>query len=370
MIIKTKLLQDSCKKILDAVDSGNILNKMVSETVELETVGQTLFLNVTNREYYVSVKIPLDSDADIHAVVDAKLFLNLISKLSTNDVELSTTDTTLSIKANGNYKIPLIYDDEGKLVVLPKIEIENVTNEFTINNSVLQSVLRYNSKELLKSSCVRPVQRLFYIDEKGALTFTSGACVNEFSLAQPVTLFLTEKIIKLFKLLKGDVDFSIGQDELNGKVVTKVSFDDGASSIVSLLGIDQSVTSAFPVKAIRNLADAEYEHSVDIDKRALLDAVNRLSLFASSINEPTTYILFGASALTVYDSRKDNEETIEYSGSDIVIDEPYLAQFMTGDLKLTLESCEETHIVLRFGNHRNIVISRGNVKNILPECRQ
>lgn len=370
MIIKTKLLQDSCKKILDAVDSGNILNKVVSETVELETVGQTLLLNVTNREYYVSVKIPLDSDAEIHAVVDAKLFLNLISRLSTNDVELNTSDAALIIKANGNYKIPLIYDEEGKLLALPKIDIENVTNEFTISNSVLQSVLRYNSKELLKSSCVRPVQRLFYIDEKGALTFTSGACVNEFSLAQPVTLFLTEKIIKLFKLLKGDISFSIGQDECNGKIITKVSFDDGTTSIVSLLGIDQSVTSTFPVKAIRNLADASYEYSVDIDKRLLLDAVSRLSLFASSINEPMTFVSFGANALTVYDSRKDNEETIEYSGSDISMDEPYLAQFMTNDLRLTLESCEETHISLKFGNHRNIVIARGNVKNILPECRQ
>lgn len=369
MIIKTKLLQDRCKKILDAVDSGNILNKVVSETVEIEARDRALYLNVTNKEYYVSVRIPLDSDAELHAVVDAKLFLNLISKLSTNDVEMTTTDTTLIIKGNGNYKIPLIYDEAGGLVVLPKIEIENVTNSFNVSAGVLQGILKYNAKELLKGVCNRPSQRLFYVDENGALTFTSGACVNNFSLESPVTLFLTEKIVKLFRLFKQDVKFSIGQDELNGRALTKVSFKDDDVSLTSLLCIDPSVTSTFPVTSIRKLADAAYDYSANLDKAAVLDAINRLTLFSSNLRIPTVYFEFGSEGVTIYDERKDNNETVAYSGTVLGIEEPYLAQFVANDIKLTLESCEESHINISFGNHRNVVISRGNVKNVLPECR-
>lgn len=371
MIIKTKLLQDNCKKILDAVDSGNILNKVISETVEVEAKDRMLYLNVTNKEYYVSVRIPLDSDAELHAVVDARLFLNLISKISTNEVEMHTTDTALSIKANGNYKIPLIYDGEGNLIDLPKIEIENVTNEFGISKEILQGILKYNAKELLKGVCNRPSQRLFYIDGEGALTFTSGACVNSFALEQPVTLFLTEKVVKLFRLFKGDVRFSIGHDELNGRTVTKVSFEDGNVSLVSLINIDPSVTGTFPVSAIRRLADESYAHSVNLDKAATLDAIGRLSLFSAKNASSSIYFEFGAESLAIYDERRENNEVIEYvDGGLPELGEPYVARFLANDLRLTLESCEESHINIGFGNHRSVVISRGTVKNVVPECRQ
>lgn len=370
MIIKTKLLQDSCKKILDAVDSGNIINKVVSETVEIKAVGRELRLNVTNREYYVSVSIPLDVDAELHAVVDAKLFLSLISKISTNDVELTTTDAALTIRGNGNYKVPLIYDEGGNLVELPKIEVENVTSSFGIKGSVLQSILKYNAKELLKGTLNRPSQRLFYIDEKGALTFTSGACVNSFELEQPVTLFLTEKVVKLFRLFKGDVAFSLGHVERNGRDITLVSFEDGSVSLTSAIGIDPGVTSTFPVSAIRGLADASYAHSVNLDKSAVLDAITRLALFSSQSGNPGVFIEFGEDGVTIYDERRDNNESVAYSGDVAYSGEPYLASFLANDLKLTLESCEGTHVNVSFGNRRNIVVSRGGVKNVVPECRQ
>lgn len=370
MIIQTKLLQDSCKKILDAVDSNASLK--LSETLELEVRNQILYLNVTNKEYYVAVKIPLGTDVDFHAVVDAKLFLTLISKITTTDVELNVNGNVLVVKANGNYKIPLIQDETGAVVTLPRIEIDNVTNDFYIKNEVLQSIYKYNAKELLKSGCVRPVQKLFYVDENGALTFTNGACVNSFKLEQPVTLYLTEKIIKLFKLFKGDVHFFIGQDVIEGtnSIMTKVAFTDGVVSLVSLLNIDPSLTNTFPVKAIRALSDSTYSYTVTLDKTSLLEAITRLSLFENKNVGSYTYLSFGADEVTLCDSKKINTEVVGYCGTTLELEENYVALFDTQDLKLTLETCEETHINLSFGTHRAVVISRGNIKNIVPECEK
>lgn len=371
MIIKTKTLQDNCKKILDAVDTSTGFS--VSETLELEVREQSLYLNVTNREYYVSVRMPLGADEDFHAVVDAKVFLSLISKLTTGDVELRTTDTMLLMKADGSYKIPLIYDDEGKMASLPKIVIGNVTNSFPMKNSVLQSILKYNSKELLKAGSVREVQKLFYIDQDGALTFSTGACVNAFSLEQPLNIYLNEKTVKLFKLFSTDVMFSIGQDELggtSGKVVTKVSFDGGDVLLVSILNIDSSITNTFPVKAIRNLASRNYEHSVTLDKDAVLGALNRLLVFTTKSSSAYTYMVFGRETVTIYDTRKDNYEVIGYPNATLDMDEDYTAMFITSDLKLTLESCDDKYVNLGFGNHTAVTISRGTIKNIIPECIQ
>ena len=50
-----------------------------------------------------------------------------------------------------------------------------------VDSEVLKSISHYNVKELAKGIIINPdIQKLHYVDEKGALTFTTGACVNNF----------------------------------------------------------------------------------------------------------------------------------------------------------------------------------------------
>jgi hypothetical protein len=367
MIIQTKILQESCKKILDAVDSTS--SSIVTETLELEIKDSKLYLNVTNNSYFVSVKMPVETDLEFHAVVDAKTFLSLISKITTSNIELTIKDNALLVKGNGNYKLPLIFDGD-ELLKLPKIYIDNITNDFDIENSFLQSILKYNAKELQKGVVRVPVQELFYIDNKGCITFTTGACVTEFDLPQPVVITLTEKIVKLFKLFKSEtIAFLIGHDEVEGgKLQTKVAFQDESVLLVAILNTNSSLLNQFPVAAIRGRANEDYAHSVVLDKGHLLDAINRLSVFVTknSITK-STFIEFSSDAITVYNNDRENSEVIPLPSKCNTLVEPYTAKFYTPDLKLTLESCDEQFITVSFGNHRAVTISRKNVKNVLPE---
>ena len=132
MTIDTQLLQEKCKKILEALGAKK---GIVVDTLELEVANDALYMNVTDKEYFVSVKLPVETPEEFHAVVNASLFLSLITKMTSKTITMKTTDTILSIKGNGSYKLPLIY--EGKnLVELPRITINNVTSEFNIKNAV------------------------------------------------------------------------------------------------------------------------------------------------------------------------------------------------------------------------------------------
>lgn len=367
MIIQTKTFQESCKKILDAVDTNT--NSIINETLELEAHGQVLHLNVTNKEYYVSVKLPLDVEVNIHAVVNAQLFLNLISKITTGTLELTVKDNALVVKANGNYKIPLIFDEE-RIVELPKILIDNVTNTFSIKNTILQSILKHNTKELLKSGGASPVQKLFYIDEKGAITFTNGACVNNFTLDQKVILTLTEKIVRLFKLFKSDnINFTMGFDELSsGVVAQKVSFSDDQVTLTAIITTQEELISKFPVQGIRKWVDDSYDYTVTVSRSHLLESVNRLSLFSKNGSDlGITHMSFGVEGVTILDSKKENSEEIKYAENIQSLKTPYEAMFNANDLKLTLETSEGMYIVLSFGNHRAVIIKRGDINNIIPE---
>ena len=156
MILRIEDLKDVCNKILSAVDSSEL--SVLTETLELKAENKILYMSVTNREYYVKVKLDLGEDVSFHVTVNANLFLKLISQTTTDTVEITIDNNTLVVKGNGIYKLPLIYDND-KLLELPEIKINNVTSEFDISGDALVSILTYNSKEIAKGNIVRPVQK-------------------------------------------------------------------------------------------------------------------------------------------------------------------------------------------------------------------
>ena len=112
----------------------------------------------------------------------------------------------------------------------------NITSSFDIPVDVLKSILKYNTPELNKGVISNPVQKMYYVDEQGAITFTTGACVNKFSLPQPIKLLLNKKIVNLFNLFTGDdVHFSLSQEVKDGINITKIKFSTEYLTIVSFL---------------------------------------------------------------------------------------------------------------------------------------
>jgi hypothetical protein len=280
MILKLDKFQDACSDILFAVDSKT--NTLFTETLELNAKDNELIMNVTDRSYYVSVKVNDVSDlvGEFKAAVNAKLFLSLVSKITSPTIELVIEDNFIKIKGNGDYKLPMIYN-QGELLSLPTIELQNVTNDMTISSDILQSILVYNSKELLRGPQVKDVQRYYYVDELGAITFTSGACVNNFELEKPVKMLLSDKVVKLFKLFKNvnSVKFTMSQDPVTDELIqTKVKFESDSVTLTAKLS-DYNLISSVPVDAIRGMATKDYLYSVVLHKKELSQLLSRLMLF-------------------------------------------------------------------------------------------
>ena len=179
MIIRVEDLKDISQAVLSVVDTNEI--SIINETLELVVKNNVFYMNVTNREYYVSAKVQVYDEEDFRATVDANVFLKLISQITTDVVEFNVVDNYLAISANGSYRLPLIYEND-KLLELPVITINNKTSELDVDGNILLSILNYNSRQLNIGTVTNPIQKLYYIDEFGAITFTSGACVNNFNL--------------------------------------------------------------------------------------------------------------------------------------------------------------------------------------------
>ena len=372
MIIRTEILQESCAKILNAVDS-NVLSA-VTETLEIKTENKQLSMSVTNREYFVKILFGDNIEDEIHATVNANLFLKLISKVTSETIEIYTDEKSLYVKCNGDYKLPLIYDGD-KLVELPVINIENVSETFDVDSSILHSIVNYNSKELGKGSISKPIQRLYYVDNEGAITFTTGACVNKFSIDMTSKLLLNDKLVKLFKLFKDTkVKVTVGHNKLSeDTVVTAVRFEAPNITIDAVLNCDDSMVVSFPVSGIRGRADTIYPNTISINKELLMQAVDRLNLFnhagmRADLSISIVKLEFTSTNLVVADRNGINREEIPYT-TPLEEEVDYSALIDSSDLTKTLASATNQIVRISFGNEQAFVISEGLVEWVIPECQ-
>ena len=367
MVLNAKEFKEACQTILFAIDNKDV--SLMTETLELVAENNTLNLNVTNREYYARTKFTLSAPENFKASVKAKTFLSLISKITTDTIELNVKKNSLEIKANGKYDLPLIYNND-KMMELPEIGLGTVTCTMDINSSVLLSIAINNSKELLRGGTAgrQPVQKDYYVDKQGAITFTSGACVNTFDLPQDIKILLSDKVVRLFKLFKSDnnVSFSMGQNPISNELVqTVVQFSTDKVIITAKLS-DMGLISTVPVSAIRGMANKVYPYTMVLDKNQLLQTLNRIMIFT----EDKVYgnFTFKNSSLTIQDFNGGSEETVTASSESTNLSE-YKMILDLKNFKLILDGCEDDYITICFGDNKAVVVKKQNICDIIPEIK-
>lgn len=370
MIIRSGEFKKICSTVLSATDGSEL--SALTETLELKTVGNILYLSVTNKEYYVSVKFQLDHEEEFHASVNATLFLKLIAAVTSEQIELTVTESYMNVKANGNYKIPLIFENE-QLLEVPAITIDNPTINMTVASSVLDSIVNYNTKQLSLGTVAKPVQKMFYIDELGCITFTTGACVNTFNLEKPVKILLNSRLVNLFKLFKGtSVDFTLGYDAISDTLIqTKVAFVTPNITLTAITGCDDALLAQVPVDAIRTRANKHYDNTVVLNVADVSEAINRLLLFSAGYGskenlKPYSMFEFKDGNVTIYDTKRENIEVLNCQNGTNLADE-YAMTLDLIEFKKILDGCTEQYVTLNFGDGRACVVVRGAIKNVMPE---
>ena len=376
MILKTKTFQEAANKILVAVG----LDKAAAN-LELAAKDTALYLRVTNREYYTAIKFELENPSEFRAVVDANLFLNLISGISTEEFTLEIKENFVVVKAGkSSYKLAMIYEND-QLMKLPiiKLDPDQVTVNMSISHDILMSILNVNSREVQKAKKVdvNELQRYYYIDETGCFTFTTGACINAFTLEKPIKLLLTDKVVKLFKLFSSDAWLSYGHlanadNSLQPVAVFQTEDVYVATRLLSDETCIQRVKA--PCDAMKTLAKEVYEHNLVLSATDLSSAIVRLLMFHKNSNAKADLSFVPASVeftnteFTISDLTGDNKEVITIENGSTTPG-GYSMGVNLIDLKAVLDSCKNEHITMNCGNHKSIIICRANISNVIAETR-
>lgn len=376
MILKTKAFQEAANKILVAVN----LDRSAAN-LELAAKNTNLFLRVTNREYFVAIKFELENPTEFRAVVDANLFLNLISGINTEEFILEIKENYITVKAGkSSYKLAMIYEND-QLMKLPviKLDPEQITVGMNISNDILMSILNVNSREVQKAKKVEinELQRYYYIDETGCFTFTTGACINAFTLEKPIKLLLTDKVVKLFKLFNSDVWLTYGHlanSDSSLQPITVFQTEDVyvATRLLSDETCIQKVKA--PCDAMKTLAKEVYDHNLVLSATDLSAAIGRLLMFhknssaKADLSFVPALVEFTETDFTISDLSGDNKEVITIENGSTTPG-GYSMGVNLIDLKSVLDSCKNEHITMNCGNHKSIIICRANISNVIAETR-
>ena len=366
MIFNIQAIKDICSKISVAVDDS-------ADALEFTANNETLTVCVSGGEYCVQCMTKMEGVSSFKATVKASTFLKLISMITTDTINLSVEDNALVIKGNGTYNIPIEYKG-STMLTLPRIEINNPTFEGEVQTATLQSLLKYNFKEMKKGVSTRPAHRLYYVNANEAITYNSGACVNTFDETLPFedkAFLLNPKVVSLFRIIDSkSVDLKVGFDTReDGTVAPKISIDGGDIIISAYTFNDNNVLSSVPVNAINSRANKAYPYCAVINKENFVQALNRILIFATE-NTSSGKFVFSESGVEIVDITGRGFETVKVDmGMGFSDGETYVAVLNLNDLKTTLETCYDETFNIKFGDHQAVTISRTetNVINIVPE---
>jgi len=303
LTVTTNTLQGMVAKSM----KGASCNKMIPLTslMAIQLKDHTLTLITTDATNYLYVRTDKIDGEDFYVVVQAEMFSKLISRLTCEKVTLELKENALTVKGNGNYSIELPLNEDGELIVYPDPlkKMENMEAMDDVNLSTIRLILATAKASLAETDEV-PCYTGYYVGDKVVSTDTYKICgidvrlFDEPALISPEMMdlldLLTDEKVKVFR--KGNtLVFSTPGCEVYGK--TMDSIED------------------FQIDVISGLLDQEFGSVCKVSKDALLQLLDRLSLFVSAYDKNGIYLTFTREGLQIESKQANSTELLPYSES-------------------------------------------------------
>lgn len=360
MKINTQILKKACQEIAQAIDTKK--NTVYANALQIEVKDGVLLLSTTNREYYVELKVEVECEDSFKATVQAQKFIQLMSKLTSENIELTTDGLNLVIAANGEYKIPLVYLDD-KMLEIPVIEIKNKIADVKLTQEILQGIMTNTSRELKTLSGISPVQskNYYHITKDGAITYNLGVSYSKFELDEDVRIALSQKVVSLFKLLKdNEVEMIVGKDLEGEEEINKVKFIT-KNCIISSLAPSTKVMDSVPMAAITKMISQNYPSVVKVNCAELISAIDRLLVFCDS-DFYCGILNFSPLNVTISNSQKTCIENISLEEIENAMSTT--AAINLKRLRTTLENSE--YVEIGYGDARTVCVKTDASVDIIP----
>lgn len=351
MQIKTTVLQSMVEKSI----KGAGFNKLIPLTslIGIDANHGKLNLITTDASNYLYITESISSE-DFYTVVDADKFAKLIGKLTSEEVELSITDSYLKIiSGNGAYQLETALDENGGVVKYPDpiSKLGGLSNSCELALVDVRNILT-SIKPSLAVTLENPCYIGYYCGNKVIGTDTYKISALDKQLFD-FPLLISPEMMDLLNVVTTDK----ASIEYNDKVV--VISADGVKIYCPVLGGIED----FAIDAINGVIDTALPNKVEVPKNDLLAVLDRLALFVGPYDKNGINIHFLEQSLQITSKALSAVDIIGYLNSERTSAASYMIDINM--LLSVVKSLSGDKVVIFYGNDSSIKIVENDITHVI-----
>ena len=306
LTMKTEKLKEMVSRAVKGVGNNKLIPLTSLMCIEVKDNKLTLITtDATNYLYIIEDKVVAD---DFYVVVDANTFSKLISKMTCENVTLEVKSGVyvLEVKGNGNYKIELPLDENGEPIKYPDpySKLLNVVDGGEINRSTVQVILE-TIKPALATTLETPCYTGYYMGKQVVATDTYKIASMGVELFREPRLVSPELLDLLSVMTEEKIQVRTAGNDIIYKTPDCVVYGK------FMEGIED-----YAIIPIMGLVETEFDSFCSVPKNALLQLLDRLSLFVGMYDKNAVYLTFTQDGLQVSSKAANGVELINYVASD------------------------------------------------------
>ena len=275
MKIKTEELLRLVNIVYKAVGNNKLIPITQMMGVKLEEGKLTLGATDSFNTLYIDSKVE-GNDEKIDVCINADLISKLVSKFTCEFTTLELKENYLLVVGNGEYKLDLLLDDEGKAFKFPNREVDVQAVMQEVDNKKIIDMKNYGEKSLAQTM-EEPDLIAYYINNDYAISTDRNIMTVINNQYSNIALTLRSKFVELITIMKDKVKLYTWKNSTTGEINLYATDDE-----IRLFSKVNGNVEDYPYEAIKNLVDtSEFKISAKINVKDLLAVLDRINLFVT-----------------------------------------------------------------------------------------
>lgn len=350
MKINTKLLQDMVSKAIKGAGNNKLIP--ITSLIGIEVLEDKITLKTTDGSNHLYIVEKLDGEFhNFYSIVNADMFAKLVSKTTSEFIELINNDAFLEFKGNGTYKLEIPVNADGEIIKFPQFNVREDIVPQQISITSLKNILTSAKVSVAKTMEV-PCLTGYYISDKVVSTNREMICLIEDTISNEPIL-VSSPMAELLQLFEG-ADLAFVKDE------NKLMFE---TENVVLFGKELEGKDIYPVAAVENLAKSNYDNLIVVNKQDLLNVLDRMALFVTDYDKNGVFLKFTSDGLEIRSQKSNAVELLAIKSETPIFEFSCLADIEM--LKSQVGAVIGDIVNIYYGQSTSLKIKEGNTTMVL-----
>lgn len=336
------------KEKLDILNKAVGNNKLIPITAMIgiktaHTDKSKIILSTTDATNYLMgfVEVENTEGLELDVTITFDTFYKLISKTTTEFINVVDKEKYLEITANGTYKFDKLLTEDGQYY---KFKSKSITRDdnlvsYTVGKKDFEKIRKVNTSSLAQTLEI-PAITGYYIGDK--VISTDSFVMTQLTKNMMATpILLSSKVVDIASSLETE-ELKV---EINGNEIMISSLEYGLVSAV----VDN--VENYPVADLEALmSGSEFKGQSKIKLKDLLDAIDRLSLFVTAYDNQAINLDFVNENLLITSKSTNGVEKIALPNIGDNINDAFQCSINIDYLKKELSCIDADEVEIYFGN--------------------